>query len=342
MRNRNKKQFYTIAFIPHSGDNILSLRLPLFAIRLFGIALIGMLLGSLFSIQTFSSLHKEAAENSRLKQENHALSMKVDEKADETDIWMEAYYGLQDKAEENILLKQENRDLNEKLEIISLETEKLVLRFEELETFSEEVRNVLIDTPLTEEKEQISFLASGDGMEDELLFSSSGNPIADKAALNMTFLQNALPQQQEELELLKKEIEDYQAELNATPSIWPTRGRVTSGFGPRRSPVRGGTTFHNGIDIAASSGTPIYSSADGTVVKAQYNGGYGNTIEIDHGHGYRTMYAHLSGFSVSVGETVEKGQRIGSMGSTGSSTGPHLHYEVHVNGEPVNPRQFLP
>lgn len=122
------------------------------------------------------------------------------------------------------------------------------------------------------------------------------------------------------------------------PSIWPTTGVVTSPYGLRW----GGTDFHPGMDIANDMGTPIVATADGVVEYAGWNsGGYGNMVDINHGNGIMTRYGHASQVVVSVGQQVKRGQLIAYMGSTGFSTGPHVHYEVHVNGNRVNPISYL-
>ena len=123
--------------------------------------------------------------------------------------------------------------------------------------------------------------------------------------------------------------------------IKPTSGRYTSMFGPRIHPITGKQSNHTGVDIANSSGTPIVASDAGKVVRASYYGAYGNCIVIEHGNGYSSMYAHLSSYAVSVGDVVSQGQRIGSMGSTGWSTGPHLHFEIWKNGVPQNPVNYI-
>lgn len=114
--------------------------------------------------------------------------------------------------------------------------------------------------------------------------------------------------------------------------------RLSSGFGMRLHPILGFSRLHRGVDFAAPTGTPVLASAAGRVVRAGWGGGYGNMIDVDHGRGIVTRYAHLSRMDVKVGQTVSQGQRIGAVGSTGMSTGPHLHYEVIRNGEPIDPR----
>jgi len=126
------------------------------------------------------------------------------------------------------------------------------------------------------------------------------------------------------------------------PSRMPLeRATLTSDYGMRTHPVLGGRRNHKGIDLAAPSGTPVYASADGVVGKAEWFSSYGNYIQIEHGGEMETRYAHLSGYAVTAGEQVRKGQLIGYVGTTGRSTGPHLHYEVRVAGEAVDPTPYM-
>ena len=131
---------------------------------------------------------------------------------------------------------------------------------------------------------------------------------------------------------------------STTPSIWPSKGVITSPFGSRVDPVTGAASaFHEGLDIADDYGTPIVATAAGTVTFAGYTeGGYGNLVEIDHGNGFVTRYGHNSAVLVTPGMSVKQGQVIALMGSTGKSTGAHVHYEVRINGSAVDPMVFLP
>ena len=127
----------------------------------------------------------------------------------------------------------------------------------------------------------------------------------------------------------------------ATPSIWPAHGWLSSNVGARKDPITGGADYHQGLDISADFGSPVYATADGTVNHAAREGSYGNLITIDHGYGLETRYGHLSKYQVKPGAKVKRGQVIGNVGSTGRSTGSHLHYEVRVNGRLLNPLQLL-
>ena len=125
------------------------------------------------------------------------------------------------------------------------------------------------------------------------------------------------------------------------PSLWPVRGQITAGFGQRMDPFSGEGAFHAGVDISAPSGTRVEAAADGIVLEAGPESGYGNEILIDHGYGLTTKYGHLSRIFVVVGQVLKRGQVIGAVGMTGKTTGPHLHYEVHVKDTPVNPTKYL-
>ena len=130
---------------------------------------------------------------------------------------------------------------------------------------------------------------------------------------------------------------------SSIPSIWPVMGALRSGVGIRNNPFGGSSLeYHKGQDISAPSGTPVVATADGSVVIAGWLRGYGQVVYIDHGNGITTRYGHLSRIDVSVGQIIRQGERLGLVGSTGRSTGPHLHYEVRINGQPTSPIRYLP
>ena len=131
------------------------------------------------------------------------------------------------------------------------------------------------------------------------------------------------------------------ANLADAPNLWPVIGTVTSSFGERLDPFNGEGAFHAGIDIATDYGEPVRAPASGIVEIAGPANGYGREIVLDHGYGLTTLYGHLSGFAVAAGQQVSRGQVIGHVGSTGRSTGPHLHYEVRIRNTPVNPHKYL-
>jgi murein DD-endopeptidase MepM/ murein hydrolase activator NlpD len=131
------------------------------------------------------------------------------------------------------------------------------------------------------------------------------------------------------------------ADVNILPSSWPVNGQLMGGYGLRTDPFSGEGAMHTGVDISAPKGTPVHAAADGIVIHAGWNSGYGRCVIIDHGNNYQTWYAHLSHMDVIEGEEIRQGQVLGAVGSSGHATGPHLHYEVRLGSTPVNPYRFL-
>jgi murein DD-endopeptidase MepM/ murein hydrolase activator NlpD len=128
---------------------------------------------------------------------------------------------------------------------------------------------------------------------------------------------------------------------NSAPNLWPVEGQVTGSFGERIDPFNGEGAFHSGVDISSGFGRQVIAPADGTIMFCDFLGGYGKAIMMDHGHGISTRYGHLSGYAVTPGQHVHRGDVIGYVGASGRSTGPHLHYEVRINDTPVNPYKYL-
>ena len=206
--------------------------------------------------------------------------------------------------------------------------------------------------------ERLSSAASAGGRKGRQILGIGGS--GEMSAVNLDELgkktqKEMMEQMSQELEALKGEaagqeqdmrkliayFENRNSVLASTPSIWPVRGFVTSDFGYRVSPIYGTRQFHQGLDIANDVGTPVQAAANGTVSEAGYSTGYGRYVKVQHGYGMVTLYGHLSKACVRDGQRVRKGEIIGNVGNTGSSTGPHLHYEVWVNGVPTNPRKYI-
>jgi murein DD-endopeptidase MepM/ murein hydrolase activator NlpD len=161
---------------------------------------------------------------------------------------------------------------------------------------------------------------------------NSGGPVYNDQSVTITAEEEKL--QQSILNSLAPE---------SLPNIWAREGKINNEFGFRRNPFGGRTyEFHAGMDIGGDRGDPVIAPGAGRVIEAGWKGGYGNMIEIDHGNGVTTRYGHLSKIEVEVGDIVTRGQIIGLVGSTGRSTGPHLHYELRINDRPINPRVLLP
>ena len=154
-------------------------------------------------------------------------------------------------------------------------------------------------------------------------------------------LEDVASRQESSLQALEGYFEEQRSTLASTPAAWPTRGWVTSDFGVRLDPYTAERMMHRGLDIATPKGQTVYAPSDATVVSTAAERGYGKVLVLDHGNGVSTRYGHLSEIFVKPGERVKRGARVAAVGSTGRSTGPHLHYEVRVNGAAENPRKFL-
>lgn len=205
---------------------------------------------------------------------------------------------------------------------------------------------------------KLKILANLDLQEPQDPSMAAGGPQPDTREINM-YLEESLKRQiqrihweMEELQMLAEiqERNAYKVErffdsqrslLASTPTIWPVRGWITSSFGQRVSPFTGRLQMHEGLDIAARPGTPVKASAEGVVIYSGWKSDFGKLVTIDHGYGYRTRYGHMSKIYVKNGQRVKRGDTLGAVGSTGRSTGPHLHYEVKVRGLPVNPKTYL-
>jgi murein DD-endopeptidase MepM/ murein hydrolase activator NlpD len=133
----------------------------------------------------------------------------------------------------------------------------------------------------------------------------------------------------------------YKWQIHGIPDLWPVRGVIRSGFGGRTDPFSSEGAFHTGVDLAVTRGTPVHTTADGVVTTASWHTGYGNLVVVDHGNGFQTYYGHLSKVLVIPGEEVRLGQVVALSGSTGRSTGPHVHYEIRMHGVPVNPYNYM-
>lgn len=145
----------------------------------------------------------------------------------------------------------------------------------------------------------------------------------------------------EQIASVRTVVDRQQVLASATPSIWPTAGWLTSAYGNRRDPFTGGIDYHAGLDISADKGKPVYATADGTIRESGWSGAYGNMVLIQHRFGLATRYGHMSRLAVKAGQEIKRGDIVGYVGSTGRSTNPHLHYEVLLNGQTINPLRFL-
>ncbi len=182
----------------------------------------------------------------------------------------------------------------------------------------------------------------------DLLGGVGGPAVGDDQVGSLASLQQQIDDLRREVDLRRVSQEEIQGFLNdqrsmlgSKPTGWPVKGWVTSDFGVRRDPFDGQRRMHEGLDIATRTGTPVMATAAGIVREAGTDAGYGKAVVIDHGYGYSTLYAHNSRILVKVGQRVKRGEMVATAGNTGRSSGPHVHYEVRLNGAPVNPSKYL-
>ena len=305
MHLKKDKKIFTVIIVPHADDSVFSFRISVFPLQILCLCLVGIMV---FSFTVLSNYRGAEAKLIRLAE-----------------------------------VEIENNTLKEDMDRLTLETEEIKLQLLQVSALSKEIAEIaeISDTAVFLQSSEESLLYDSRYGEVRLLSSRDGVDVLDRVNMNISLLRESIPQQKEELTQLKDDIKEHQKELAHLPSIWPTKGRISSVFGPRRSPISGRLEMHNGLDIAAPRGTPIYATANGKITEAGYNGGYGNVITIDHGYSYKTRYAHLSSFAIEKGDQMQKGDIIGYMGSTGRSTSSHLHYEVLKDGVAINPRDFL-
>jgi len=231
------------------------------------------------------------------------------------------FYGLTQQAE-HLRIDHENQRLRAENEKQRQELQKLDNRVDAVEQSSRKLAEI-----------------SGVAEEQKAVHGQGGPARPVDSAATLAALESKTAKVERELHMY----EGFLRQHGVIPSLWPVMGKLESGLGGRRNPFGGrGFEYHEGQDIDAPYGTPVQVAASGRVIIAGRQRGYGNVVYVDHGNGLSTRYGHLSEIDVTVGQPVTRGQTIGLVGSTGRSTGPHLHYEVRINNQPVDPRQYLP
>lgn len=283
------------------------------------------------------------------------------------------YFGLLLQAMENKRLRAENSQLTKQFQVVEGKVSALEDSLERVKTFTTKLKlitNVESDDRISkltmgpkpalgqqvEEYEPMDQRAGAEHIVDEDQVFNTKKPLndqagevavekADKDYVSLVIrIEKAVKEtqlkEQSVIELWES-LSERQSLLNSTPNIKPTRGWLTSRFGYRVSPFSGKTTLHAGLDIAAAPGSPVYSPADGVVVYASYDESYGKLVTIDYGFGVTTRFGHMSQIYVQAGQRVKKWDVVGAVGNTGRSTGPHLHYEIRINGTPVDPANYI-
>ncbi|NLP18215.1 MAG: M23 family metallopeptidase [Firmicutes bacterium] len=318
MSSQDKKKYFTFMLIPHSEGAVRRLRIPWVLIQVCTCLLAGVLICACYFYRDYGRVKSHLPELYQLRETNNRQKGEIETLADQA------------------------ADLEERLS----ELDELELQVQEL-----------LQATSQQSPGEVALVASRGSGEDgtimglrrksSLLARGGGGAGKEQGALiplvaeSLDNVEMQVDTYRENLEEMLTALEKRQDYLEAKPSIWPARGRITSRYGYRKSPFGSTREFHQGLDIAAPRGTPVLATGAGVVTYAQWRSGYGNTVIIDHGYGFRTFYGHNSSLKVKVGQRVSKGEVIAHMGSTGRSTGSHVHYEVHVNGKPQNPANYL-
>jgi murein DD-endopeptidase MepM/ murein hydrolase activator NlpD len=249
------------------------------------------------------------------------------------------YVSLLPEAADNGALHRENEELRALMGQVVERLSTIAATVERVERYDQKLR-----TAVTRHADPERSLAMGP-LADPAAPRHGPAPAAQENLLalpaRLATLVDEASRQEKSLRELQEYFDDRQSLLASTPSLWPTRGWLTSEFGVRLDPVTAERKMHEGLDIATPHGQVVLSPSDGTVVFRGWEGGYGNVLVIDHGYGVKTRYGHLSQITVGLGARVKRGTRVAAVGNTGKSTGPHLHYEVRLNGVPENPRKFI-
>ncbi|HOQ07886.1 MAG TPA: peptidoglycan DD-metalloendopeptidase family protein [Clostridiales bacterium] len=304
---RAQKRYLSIVLVPHSSSRVKVLRFNLFYTKL------AAFLAILIAVFVSGGLYI-----SKLLDENKVLRENVITLYSTT-------------AEQNALLQKKSE------EIETLRKESAAFREvvnDRIEEFTEKF-NQLADEYL--EERSLDLKASRSGERTEAAFVSDMRSLKESLdRLSVLYSRSRLPDA--DLDAVEEKIN---ALMEVIPTLWPVEGRITDGFGHRRDPFTKKKSFHNGLDIAADAGTPIKASASGKVIYADYTYATGRTVKIDHGNGFVTVYGHCSRILVEPGQQVKKGDVIAKVGSTGRSTGPHCHFEVHLYGTAIDPMEYL-
>lgn len=304
---KNKKSHATFMYIPESECKVVSLRIPLWLPKTIAVFLVLILIATAASFYFLNNINQEYANSkkviSKLSDLNQTQKQEI-EKLQEDAVQ------IQQQLEENL------KALDQIKEIVGIK------KSEEAKSEAATPQSITVDSS------------------DDT--SSSSTPQIAQIKTSYKELSRALLSQRQLIETSMDSVKKQVAYLNARPSIKPVDSRITDSYGYRKNPFTNrGSEFHPGIDFAGDTGDPVQVTGDGVVTFAGWQSGYGKAVIVSHGYGIVTLYGHNSKLLVAKGDKVTKGQIISKMGSTGRSTGSHLHYEVRINGKTVNPVNYL-
>jgi len=252
------------------------------------------------------------------------------------------YIQVRRKGFELSQLRQETQEQKSKIHFFSSKIEDLEKQLSKLSDFDKRIR---IIANLEKGQETTSHLGMGgpspSDVREKLRLEKDDKGLVRQMKIDVERLKSEATSQEESLSELEKLLQSKKEVLVHTPSVWPVMGWVTSGFGFRTNPFTGLTQMHEGLDISNRVGTPVIAVADGIVSDSGNDWAHGRIVVISHGFGLVTRYSHLSKVLVRVGQKVKRGDNIAEVGVTGKTTGPHLHYEIRLNGVPVNPMKYI-
>ncbi len=256
------------------------------------------------------------------------------------------YFYVASQVVENRVLREENAQLRTQVKLIHEKVAHVTSTLDRVERFDQKLRSL---TQLNDPERNLAIgpveaAGSQEGEEAPEEAAATHTTVPDDASFlpsKLDSLSAEADRQEKNIQALTRYFQEQKDLLASSPAIWPARGWVTSDFGIRLDPYTAERVMHRGLDIANAPGTPVVATADGEVIFDGTEGGYGNVLVLDHGNGVRTRYGHLSRIFVKLGDHVKRGQKVAAIGNTGRSTGPHLHYEVRINGIPENPRRFI-
>lgn len=327
-----QSKYFTIMLIPDSSVKVKSIKIPHWCFYLTGAAVALVILGFILS-GTQVNRFKEMFDNSNVKlqetlKQNDELLGEQNKLKTSFQLEKEKLEDEKENVESRIKLFEEKVDeIQKKIDQIDAEKEEIYTKISAIEN---RIGAPIVASSKTDSQIFVSQEAVAVGKQDKSF------------DVVTTELMTKLDRDIEELQALNGEADLLKPFLEAYPSIWPVKGKVTSEFGYRGNPFGGSSgEYHEGVDIKVSIGTKVAVTSDGVVSFAGVQNGYGNIVTVDHGYGFSTSYAHNSELLVNVGDTVKRGEVIALSGNTGRSTGPHVHYEVKIDGVLQNPRDYL-
>ena len=252
------------------------------------------------------------------------------------------YYNLKKELPERVRLQDENNQQRVQLAALASKIDRINSKLVELKKFDNKLK-IMINLEPGDDNTQFLGIGGSDPslMDPEYSVKKAHQKLVSLMHQSLDNLDEEISVQTQEKSEIYQFLESQKSMWACTPSIWPTKGWISSRFGYRLSPFTNEKEFHNGLDIVARIGSPIIAPADGVVSSVGKTYGFGLTCAVNHGYGLKTIYAHLSKILVKKGQSITRGETIALMGNSGRSTGPHLHYEVHLQGIPVNPERYI-